>query len=73
MHWLDRALARELDDDTAQADLPFLRGPVAQRMDLYARALDDYRVALHLHRTLDRVVGREPSVLDRGQKLYLFV
>jgi tetratricopeptide (TPR) repeat protein len=69
--WLDRAveLASALDDQAAQADLLFLRGPVAQRLDLYSAALDDYRVALHLRRTLNR----EHPLLDREQELHLLV
>jgi tetratricopeptide (TPR) repeat protein len=69
--WLDQAvtLARALDDRLAQIDLLFLRGPVAQRMDLYHVALDDYRAALDLHTTL----RREHLAVDRTQELHLLV
>jgi tetratricopeptide (TPR) repeat protein len=69
--WLDRAvaLADALDDQAAQADLLFLRGPVAQRLDLYSAALDDYRVALRLRRT----VRSEHPQRDREQELHLLV
>jgi hypothetical protein len=71
LRWLDRALelAHALDDVAAQVDLLFLRGPVAQRIDLYGCALDDYRAALDLHATL----RQEQVPVDRAQELHLLV
>jgi tetratricopeptide (TPR) repeat protein len=68
---LDRAvvLARALDDPSALADLLFLRGPVLQRLNRYADALEDYRAALDLHRALHR----EQPVVDREHELHLLV
>lgn len=75
MPWLDRAvaLARALGDGPAEADLLFLRGSVAQRMDHYGRALHDYRVALDLHATLRRDLRGEHPAVDREQELLLLV
>jgi hypothetical protein len=70
--WLDQAveLACTLDDRPAQTDLLFLRGPVAERMDLDRVALDDYRIALDLHKTLRR---EDVAVGDRARELHLLV
>jgi tetratricopeptide (TPR) repeat protein len=72
LHWLDGALevARTLEDVAAEADLLFLRGPVAQRLDRYDQALDDYRTALALQTTLRR---EQPAAVDRAQELHLLV
>jgi tetratricopeptide (TPR) repeat protein len=69
--WLDRAvaLARALHDQSALAELLFLRGPVNQRLNRYADALDDYGLALDLHRALHR--GQ--PVVDHAQELHLLV
>jgi hypothetical protein len=69
--WLDWAveLARALGDPAAHADLLYLRGLVAQRLNRYQNALDDYRTALLLHRTLRHA----HAVVDREQELLLLL
>jgi tetratricopeptide (TPR) repeat protein len=73
--WLDRAvvLARALADQSAQADLLYLRGLVAYRMNRCRDALDDYRVALRLHRRLRRDLRGEATALDGEQELHLLI
>jgi tetratricopeptide (TPR) repeat protein len=69
--WLDQAvaLAHALDDQSAEADLLYLRGSVTQRMNRFGHALDNYRAALDLRRTL----RQERLLVDREQELLLMV